>query len=349
MPAAPLVPSDLLRSVPSLAHACWATMQARLRGGSAIERAVEMYPKDTIAHALLTRATVAAGDTTTPGWAEELVQQATSRWLGTLVPGSAAAALIGAPGAIQLPIEGIGSISVPVRANPPAAAAWVAEGDAISAYADALTSVVLRPKKIGILVPFSRELQRLSQAEAVFTALLVEQASVSLDLAFFSATPASAAAHPGLLNGLTPLTGTAVMVDDLAKLAEAVGTNGSGEVVFVMSPGRRAAAVTRMLSQPATGTVLASLAVPPDQVIAVDPRSLVHSFGPIPDITASDDATIQFDTAPVDIGVPGAPNVVAAPAKSLFQTAQIALRLLLDIAFAVRRSGAVAFANGCTW
>jgi hypothetical protein len=324
-------------------------MQAKLRGGAPIDRAVELFPKDTVAHQLLTRATISSGDTTTPGWAEELVQQATSRWLGTLVPGSAAAALIGAPGAIQLPIEGIGSISVPVRANPPAAAGWVAEGAAIAAFADALTSVVLRPKKVGIIVPFSRELQRLSQAEAVFTALLSEVASVTLDLAYFSAQAASAAAHPGLLAGLGAGTGTAVMVDDLAKLAEAVGTNGSGEVVFIMGPGRAAAAQTRMLATAATGRILASLAVPADQVIAIDPRALVHSFGPIPDITATDDATIQFDSAPVDIGVAGAPNVVAAPTKSLFQTSQVALRLLLDVAFGVRRSGAVAFTNGCTW
>jgi hypothetical protein len=348
MPRRPLVPGDLEieKSVP---HAAWAAMQSVLRGGHPIARVAELYPGDHVARAILVRATIAAGDTSTPGWAEELVQQATSRWLGSLVPGSAAAVLITAPGSIELPIEGEGSIAVPIRSNPPAAAPWVAEGGPIPAFAGALTTTLLRPKKIGILVPFSRELSRLSAAASVFTQMLQEVAAVTLDTAYFSATVISTAAHPGLLNGLVAGTGTAVMVDDLAKLAESVGTNGSGQVVFVMAPGRAAVAAVRMLAQPASGRILPSLAVPADRVIALDPVALVHSFGPLPDITASGDTTIQFDTAPVDIGVPGAPATVAAPTKSLFQTAQIALRMLLDVAFATRRSGAVAFTDGCTW
>jgi hypothetical protein len=333
-----------------MAHACWAALTAMLRGGgAAADQCARLYPTDQVAKAILTRAAIAAGDTTTAGWAQELVQQATSRWLGSLVPGSAAATLIGAPGAIALPIEGIGSILIPLRANPPAAAPWVGEGDPIPAFAGALTSTIMRPKKVATIVPFSRELARLSAAEAVFTAMLQEIAAVSLDTAYFSATAGTTAAHAGLLNGLTAGTGTAVMVDDLAKLAESVGTNGSGQVVFVMAPGRAAAAQVRMLATVASGRILPSLALPTDRVIAIDPVALVHCYGPAPDISASDDATIQFDTAPTDIGVPGTPNVVAAPTVSLFQTAHIALRLLLDIAFATRRSGAVAFTDGCTW
>jgi hypothetical protein len=139
------------------------------------------------------------------------------------------------------------------------------------------------------------------------------------------------------------------MVDDLAKLAEAVGAGGSGSVTFIMAPGRAAAARVRMLSTPATGTILSSLAVPSDRVIACDPQALVHGHSGEPEIVASEEATLHMSDAPTDIGLPGSPATVAAPVQSMFQTSQVSTRLLQNIAFAKRRTGCVAYTDGCTW
>jgi hypothetical protein len=53
------------------------------------------------------------------------------------------------------------------------------------------------------------------------------------------------------------------------------------------------------------------------------------------------------DTSPQQIGT--APNVVAAPARSLWQTDSIAIRCILDAAWALRSTGAVAWVQSATW
>jgi hypothetical protein len=197
----------------------------------------------------------------------------------------------------------------------------------------------------------SKELVQRSGAEAIFSALLNEDAALSLDAAYFSTAAGSASAHAGLLNGLVAGAGSASMSDDLSKLAGAVMTGGSGAApMFIASPARAAAARVRLAAQ-GSGQIpiVPSLAVPLDRVICADAASIAHGFGGVPEIIASDEATLHMSDTPVDIGTVGSPNTVAAPAQSMFQTSQIATRLLLDVAFVVRRTGAVAYADGCTW
>jgi hypothetical protein len=312
-----------------------------------------MFPEDVVALAMVQRAAMTGGTTTVAGWASELVGQAVAEWLPSLYPQSAAAELT-RRGGFMLPFDGVGSISVPGRAVAPVALPWVGEGAPIPARSYTLNHAVLSPRKMGAIVVWSRELQRNSNAEEVFTALLEEDAALSLDAGYFSAAAGSATTHQGLLNGLTTLTPTtggtpnSNMVEDFGILAEAVAPASNDSLVYVASPGRAAAA---NLSIPSiiTATVLPSQAVPPNRLIAVDARALAHAFGSDPDFTAGDEATVVMNDVPADIGTPGSPNVVAAPTTSLFQTAQLALRMLVDVAFVQRRAGAVAFIDGCNW
>ena len=55
------------------------------------------------------------------------------------------------------------------------------------------------------------------------------------------------------------------------------------------------------------------------------------------------------DTAPTDISTAGTPAVAAYPAKSMFQTDSMALRLIMPINWTLRRPGVVAWAAGVTW
>jgi hypothetical protein len=69
-----------------------------------------------------------------------------------------------------------------------------------------------------------------------------------------------------------------------------------------------------------------------------------------PRFDISDQATLHLDdTTPLDIGTPGSPAVVAAPVKSMFQTNSIALRLLLDVNWTIRRTGTIAWVASVTW
>jgi hypothetical protein len=56
------------------------------------------------------------------------------------------------------------------------------------------------------------------------------------------------------------------------------------------------------------------------------------------------------DTTPLNIGTVGAPATVAAPTQSMFQTGQIAIRMLANISWAMRRTGMVQFiGSGVSW
>jgi hypothetical protein len=41
--------------------------------------------------------------------------------------------------------------------------------------------------------------------------------------------------------------------------------------------------------------------------------------------------------------------MAGSPVRSMFQTASIALRAIVDVAFAARRTGAVAYVDGVYW
>jgi len=69
-----------------------------------------------------------------------------------------------------------------------------------------------------------------------------------------------------------------------------------------------------------------------------------------PRFEVSDQATLHFeDTAPVDIGVAGTPAAVAAPAKNMFQTDSLAMRLIWPLNWTLRRVGMVSWVSGVTW
>jgi hypothetical protein len=55
------------------------------------------------------------------------------------------------------------------------------------------------------------------------------------------------------------------------------------------------------------------------------------------------------DTTPLALSATGAPNTVAAPIRSLYQTDSLAIRMTLDLNWAMRRTGVVAFVSTITW
>ena len=204
---------------------------------------------------------------------------------------------------------------------------------------------------MAVILAFSRELSRRSRAESIFRHALREDAALSLDAAYFSDAAGTAAVHAGLLNGVTPITAsaatdpTAAMLDDMAALASAVASGGSGQIVFIARRGGRAGmalwgsdlqvevlAVRRRAGRPAdrrrSGLDRACLRRRPE-IFASHERHAAHE-----------------DTTPLPIAT-GARRlaVVARRRESLFQPATIALRCLLDVAFRrpKRRDNAVSY------
>ena len=83
--------------------------------------------------------------------------------------------------------------------------------------------------------------------------------------------------------------------------------------------------------------VLPSNAVPAGTIIACAANGIVSVMG-APTFESSTQATLQLDNAPV-----GGAMMTTGPATSLFQTAQIAIKMVLDASWALRSPQAVAW------
>src|SRR5262249_45906536 len=136
---------------------------------------------------------------------------------------------------------------------------------------------------------------------------------------------------------------------DIGKLAAAVAAiAGNGPIVFVCAPEQ---AVSLKLWAPNSFRypVLASSALADGVVIAIAANALVNANDPAPRFAEARDATIHMDTSPAAVSTPGAPNVVAAPLRSLWQTDTIGLRMILQVAWGLRNSGGLAWTDSTVW
>jgi hypothetical protein len=95
--------------------------------------------------------------------------------------------------------------------------------------------------------------------------------------------------------------------------------------------------------------IIDSGTVPMGTVIAMDAADFV-SAGESPQFSVSDQATVhEEDTAPLPIVSGAAPGTPANPVRSLWQTDSLGLRLILNMNWALRRTGMVAAIVGVTW
>jgi hypothetical protein len=253
-------------------------------------------------------------------------------------------------------LDGIGTISFPRRSGPTAAiTGWVAEGQPIPNISFNLQSAVLGPaRKLATIAVMTRELVESSAGETVLTTMMREGSSLALDTKLFSADAASPAACAGLLNGVPPLSATtgtdgAAMIADLSKIAAAIAPFTTG-LWYVMHPAQ-ASFVNLRRGWAVAGDIVAlpSLGVSPGTVIGFDPAALCSAYDAEPEISSSKEAVIHEDTAPLAIVSAGTPPVIAAPARSLWQSDCIATLLILRAAWTWRAAGACAWINAAAW
>lgn len=240
-----------------------------------------------------------------------------------------------------LDLSGFATATIPYSTEPATAAPWVAEGKPIPVRDYSFAAATVGPvKKAALLTVHTREAGRAAYAEAAFTALLKRDAARSLDAAIFANTAATTSASAGLLHGVTPLPATVadtledMMIEDLANLASVVTTAGGHDVVFVAAPQQAAAAAIRKPELAAR--IWPSPALAAGTVVALDPAAFVSGFDPLPVIDSSADTVVHMeDDTPAQIGSAGDPPVAAAPARSMFQTDTVAVRLIFEMAFAL--------------
>lgn len=327
----------------------------------------ERYPDDQISE-LMTRTAVAGATTTTSGWAAELVQQQVADFLSNLDP-MAIFPRLAALGTQLTFGANAGSIKIPSRATSPSiAGSFVLEGSPIPVRRMGLTSITLLPHKTGVISYFSREVARYATPaiEGIIREGMRDDTAIMLDGLLLDATASSATRPAGLINGVSALTastdgGFAAIVADLTALtAPFYAVNAGRKLVLLMNP---AQSLQLMMAPGPDGTfgfgwakaitdrftILESTNVTSGNLYLVDAADFVSVNG-TPEFDVSEQATIHAeDTTPLNIGVAGSPPTVAAPTVSMFQTANIALRMIVDLTWAMRRTGMVQYMTGVDW
>lgn len=273
--------------------------------------------------------------------------------LDALIPMSAGVDLLRR--GVGLNFDGAAQINVPGVAIP--SATFVAEGAPIPVrQAPTSPGPSLVPHKLATITALSGELMRSSNAETLVKQALIESAGPGIDSVLFSANAASSSSPAGLLAGISALTPSAggtgnakseILVDDLQKLAGAIGpVAGNGDIVLVGSPDAAAALKMRM-PMGAEWPVLMTSSLVARTVIAIAAAAVVSAINGVPEIDTALEASIHYDDAPGDIADIG--GVFARPVGSMFQTDTIALKLRWPISWALRDVRGIAFMTGVNW
>lgn len=349
MPEKLFLPSDLRydRLLPRVVTARLLTLTQP--GIDPIAFAKATWPHDRALPAVVRAAT---GPASTTGWGAEVAgSRAVAEFIGSL-RASAAARLITEGKTISL--QGLQSVLLP-RASTNPAPAWVDEGAPIPAGQGVITNVQLGPaKKLALIEAVTRDLtvHTAESVESIITQLMQESAARALDASLFSTSAPTTAQPAGLLYNVVPITastsgGIEALVSDIAALVSSITTAGAGSNILLFLPKARAVKAEVLAAGISSVTIIPTLTLPADQMVAVDADYFVSGFGPEPQIDVSDQATVHMSTTPLPLSESG---VVASPTTSAWQAGIISIRLLLRAAWATRNPGAVAYiASGLTW
>lgn len=341
---------------------------AKLTNSNPISVLEERY-RDHEATNIFVRAAVDPAKTTVQGWAMELVETETVAFLETLRDISFYPRLASLGANLQFG-PGRGAVKIPSRAATPSiSGSFVAEGAPIPVRRFGLTSTTLTPHKMGVISYFTKEMAAYStpQIENLLRQEIRNDTAETIDTLLIDTSAGSTTRPAGLLNGVSALTastdgGWAAIMQDIDTLAAPFDTAKAGrqlvllmnkrearKLTFVPGPDDRMGSMRQILTDSGI-TPISSVNVPAGRLIMIDAADFATSADDQPVFDVSEEAVFHAeDTSPAQISTAGTPNVVAAPIISMFQTASIALRMLMDITWAMRRAGMVQWIDGADW
>jgi hypothetical protein len=368
--------------------AATATVLARLRGQSLDDTIEELYTRRGDERLpMLVRSAANVADTTTPGWAQEVVGLDVQGFLASL-PGSVFGALVKRGFVVDLTTNA--AVSVPFRSGGTRdlAGAFVGENGAIPVSQTTLGSAALTRYKMAVISTITEELRTASasRAEAIIEALMATDTSRALDMALLDGAGAVAGVRPAsIVNGVAALpASTAVsqaerIAEDVAAIITALVVAGCyGPFALVMNDAQR---IGMALTLPGTIAldIIASPNVAPGDVFGIDVSQFAATAStPEFDVTnsailvmvnadalAPTHATSAADSTAIGTAdqVPpgGGVKVYDATqhaagrvgensvAASMFQQYALALRTVLPVSWVRGRAGAVQWVNGVAW
>lgn len=325
--------------------------------------------RDHEATNVFVRAAVDPAKTSVSGWAAELIETETVAFMETLRDISFYPQLASMGTNLQFG-PGRGNIKIPARAATPSiSGSFVAEGSPIPVRRFGLTSTTLSPHKVGVISYFTKELAKYSnpQIEGLLRQEIRGDTADTIDTLLIDASAGSSTRPAGLLNGVSALPastdgGWAAIMADIDTLAAPFDAAKAGrnlvllmnkrearKLNFVPGPDDKLGSMRAILTDSGI-TPISSLNVPAGRLIMIDAADFATAIEDQPEFDVSEQAVIHAeDTSPQQISTAGSPNVVAAPVISMFQTASIALRMLMDVTWAMRRAGMVQWIDGADW
>jgi HK97 family phage prohead protease/HK97 family phage major capsid protein len=319
---------------------------------------------------IITRTATAPARTDTTGWAQELVTIAIGDFFDLLQPVSIYANLSSKGGRFTFGPNGV--IAIPTRSSTPTlAGAFVGQGNPIPVKQGAFTAITLTPKKVGVISTFTREISEHStpSIEQLIRDAIVADTANAIDAVLMDSNAATAIRPAGLGTGLSTQTANAGtdlagVIADIKTMTNALFTGTLGNVrspVWIMPPGyannislatlsstgvmpfRDEIAAGRLAGYP---MILSANTAPSDTIWLMDAADFISATGDTPRFDVSDQAVLHLeDTTPLDITTAS----VGTTVKSLWQTDSIGIRMLLDINWAMRRTGMVYFMTGVNW
>jgi HK97 family phage prohead protease/HK97 family phage major capsid protein len=333
-------------------------------GGMSIEKALESRYPGHEAVGIIAKADQTIGTTTGSHWADDLVQTAYLGFLEALTGHSIFPDLLGR--GLSLTFDRWGTLTMPRRTAGGAGGGFVGEGAPIRVGKLTTAAASLTPKKMGVIVAFSKELAKRSTPaiEGIVRQAIIEDTATVLDPILLDATAVSAVRPAGLLNGVAAVGAgfaggdyQAVKEDIKALVAPFHAANAADGIVVLMNPtqGLNMALMEGPIGDPNwlqrikdRVTFIESTNVTAGRLIAIRASDFAGAGGD-PDFDVSEQATIHMeDTTPLEI-VSGTGPTTADPVRSLWQTASVGVRMLMDVSWTMRRDGMVQWVNGTSW
>lgn len=300
----------------------------------------QRWPSEKALEQHIVRAASAPAMTTVPGWAQELVQQKiVTEGLAALGPMSAGAQLLRA--GLVLSFDRAGFVTAPGFVADAANGGFVAEGQPIPVRQLNATPARVDFHKLCSIGVVSREMMDSSNAEVLIGDALLRSAALALDAALFDANPATAARPAGLRNGIANLVASnnadmgEAFFQDMASLVNATAAvGGPGPYAIIVNPGRAVGLAMHFIFEVRNVVVFATPAVGND-IIVVALAALVSAGGD-PEVESATASALHMNDVPQPIGT-------ASPARSMFQTETIALKMRWPLSWSLRDSRGVAW------
>jgi len=255
---------------------------------------------------------------------------------------------------IQYSFDGVGQIAVQAMVADPNAVAFVGPGSPIPVRKFSTSPlVILKPFKASSIVVFTNETLRTTtpNIETVTRQKLADDLDLGFDTLMLDTSAASATRPAGLRNNVaaltvSPLTGLDAMMADVAAVTAAVSSVArNAPIALIASPAQ--ANNLRLWSRPNFPYEILSTSGLADKTLLAVATNCLVSAGDVPNFSVVDQAVVMFDdSSPVDVTTS---SVGSGTIKSLFQSDEIGLRVMADVAWALRSSSGVAWVTGTNW